>query len=106
MISTKLASAVLETKVKSVKQDGNEIEFFGENFQSLGKYNIYEFIHKNIKDWLYVEGETFLSGISKSGNCIANRLTKDYWTIHDNFKGETEIEALVKLSESVLNDNS
>ena len=46
MITTELASAVLETKVKSVKQDGNEIEFFGENLQSLGKYNIYEFVHK------------------------------------------------------------
>jgi len=46
MISTELASAVLETKVTSVREYGNEIEFFGENFQSLGKYNTYEFANK------------------------------------------------------------
>ena len=103
MISTKLASAVLETKVKSVKQEGNDIEFFGENFQSLGKYNIYEFVHKNIKDWLYENGHDVVSGRSTIFNVAVAILGFEYMEYaQKHFKADSEIEVLIMLAESRL----
>lgn len=102
MISTELASAVLETKVKSVKEDGNEIEFFGENSQSLGKYNIYEFVHKNIKTWTIVEHDVELyssvrgicEGFDRYFNSLGSRIA------------DSDIEAVVSYAGDLLNDNS
>ena len=108
MISKELLSAVLEEKVIDIILLANEYELENNIFKSLP--SIYELAYM-CKEWAYSQGYILFSKIrlnSSLASCYFDTMGKhDYEDgYHNDFRAETESEAIFKACQWILDKDS
>lgn len=99
MISKTLLTVVLGKTIIKLKLKNNKIVYVGGNTQKRKKINIYELAHK-CKEWAFKNNRELYS--SSRGHCYISNLNRNNPSNIIDHYAETEIEAIIKACEYIL----
>ena len=98
MISKTLLTVVLGKTIIKLKLKNNKIVYVGGNTQKRKKINIYELAHK-CKEWAFKNNRELYSS---RGHCYISNLNRNNPSNIIDHYAETEIEAIIKACEYIL----